>query len=106
VASRKTLTRCLREIGIRLALGAQMGALRRMLVGRVLALVLVGLAIGIVASTVLASLMETLVSGVTPRDAATYLQVSVLLGLAAVCAGYLPALRITRMDPTSALRAQ
>ena len=95
-----------REIGIRLALGAQMGALRRMLVGRVLALVLVGLAIGIVASTVLASLMETLVFGVTPRDVATYLQVSVLLGVAAVCAGYLPAQRITRMDPTSALRAQ
>ena len=96
----------LREIGIRLALGAQMGALRRMLVGRVLALVLVGLAIGIVASTVLASLMETLVFGVTPRDVATYLQVSVLLGVTAVCAGYLPAQRITRMDPTSALRSQ
>jgi predicted permease len=96
----------LREIGIRLALGAQTGALRRMLVGRVLVLVLVGLAIGLLASTVLASVMETLVFGVTPRDAATYLQVSVLLGVAAVCAGYLPALRITRIDPTSALRSQ
>jgi predicted permease len=96
----------LREIGIRLALGAQLGALRRMLVGRVLALVAVGLAIGIVVSMALTSLMKTLVFGVTPHDAATYFQVSVLLGIAAVCAGYLPAQRITRMDPTSALRSQ
>jgi predicted permease len=95
-----------REIGIRLALGAQMGGLRRMLVGRIFALVLVGLAIGLVASAVLAGLMEALVFGVTPRDITTYVQVSVLLGVAAIGAGYLPALRITRMDPTSALRAQ
>lgn len=96
----------LREIGIRLALGAQTGSLRRMLVGRVLILLLVGLAIGLVASTALAGLMEPLVFGVTPQDASTYLQVSVLLGVAGVCASYLPALRITRMDPTAALRSQ
>ena len=95
-----------REIGIRLALGAQMGALRRMLVGRVVALVLIGVAIGVGASTVLAGLMEALVFGVTPRDATTYVQVAVLLGVAAICAGYIPALRITRMNPTAALRSQ
>jgi ABC-type antimicrobial peptide transport system permease subunit len=50
--------------------------------------------------------METLVFGITPRDAATYLQVSVILGLAALGAGYIPALRIARMNPTSALRSQ
>ena len=95
-----------REIGIRLALGAQMAVLRRMLMGRVVALVLVGLALGLAGAAMLARLMESLVFGVTPHDAVTYAQVSALLGLTAICAGYLPARRITRIDPTSALRAE
>ena len=57
-----------REIGIRLALGAQIAALRRMLMGRVLALVLVGLAVGLAGAAMLARLMESLVFGVTPHD--------------------------------------
>jgi len=95
-----------REIGIRLALGAQIGVLRRMLLGRVVALVLVGLALGLAGAAMLASLMESLVFGVTPHDPVTYAQVSAILGLTAICAGYLPARRITRIDPASALRAE
>jgi putative ABC transport system permease protein len=95
-----------REIGIRLALGAQIAVLRRMLMGRVLALVVVGLALGLAGAALLARLMESLVFGVTPHDPVTYAQVSAILGLTAICAGYLPARRITRIDPTSALRAE
>jgi putative ABC transport system permease protein len=94
-----------REIGIRLALGAQAAALRRMLMGRVLALVSVGLALGLAAAAMLARLMDTLVFGVTPHDPVTYAQVAAILGVTALGAGYLPARRITRVDPTSALRA-
>jgi putative ABC transport system permease protein len=96
----------IREIGIRLALGAQIAVLRRMLMGRVLALVLVGLALGLAGAALLARLMESLVFGVTPHDPVTYVQVSAILGLTAICAGYLPARRITRIDPASALRAE
>jgi putative ABC transport system permease protein len=96
----------IREIGIRLALGAQMAVLRRMLMGRVLALVLAGLAVGLAGAALLARLMESLVFGVTPHDPVTYAQVSATLGLTAICAGYLPARRITRIDPASALRAE
>ena len=95
-----------REIGIRLALGAQMSVLRRMLMRRVLALVVVGLALGLAGAAMLARLMESLVFGVTPHDPVTYAQVSAILGLTAICAGYLPARRITRIDPTAALRAE
>jgi predicted permease len=95
-----------REIGIRLALGAQAPVLRLMLMGRVFALVTVGLALGLVGAAMLARLMESLVFGVTPHDPVTYAEVSALLGLTALGAGYLPARRITRIDPTSALRAE
>jgi predicted permease len=95
-----------REIGIRLALGAQVAVLRRMLMGRVLALVLVGLALGLAGAAMMATLMESLVFGVTPHDPITYAQVAAILGLTALCAGYLPARRITRIDPISALRTE
>jgi predicted permease len=95
-----------REIGIRLALGAQSAALRRMLMRRVLALVSVGLAFGLAGAALLSTVMESLVFGVTPGDPITYVQVCAILGLSAICAGYLPARRITRMDPTAALRAE
>lgn len=96
----------IREIGIRLALGAQVWVLRRMLMGRVLALVFFGLALGLTGSAMLARLMESLVFGVTPHDPMTYAQVSAILGFTAIWAGYVPARRVTRIDPTSALRAE
>jgi ABC-type antimicrobial peptide transport system permease subunit len=66
----------------------------------------VGLAFGLAGAALLSTVMESLVFGVTPGDPITYVQVSAILGLSAMCAGYLPARRITRMDPTSALRAE
>jgi predicted permease len=95
-----------REIGIRLALGAQVGTVRRMLIGRVFVLVLVGIGLGLAGATVLATLMRSLVFGVTPNDPLTYVLVCTILGFTAICAGYLPARRIERIDPASALRME
>jgi ABC-type antimicrobial peptide transport system permease subunit len=76
-----------------------------MLMRRVFALVVVGLALGLGSAAMLARLMKSLVFGVTPYDPVTYVQVSAVLGLTAIFAGYLPARRVTRIDPTIALRA-
>lgn len=95
-----------REIGIRLALGAQIAEVQRMLLGRVFALASAGIVLGIAGAAMLARLMETLVFGVTPHDLVTFAQVSAILGVTTMCAGYLPARRITRIDPAAALRAE
>jgi ABC-type antimicrobial peptide transport system permease subunit len=95
-----------REIGIRLALGAPITTLRRMLIGRVVVLVFVGITAGLAGAVTLARLMEALVFGVTPHDPLTYVVVSAILGVTAIAAGYLPARRITRIDPTVALRTE
>ena len=95
-----------REIGIRLALGAPITTLRRMLIGRVVVLVLVGIAIGLAGAATLSSRMQSLVFGVTPHDPLTYVLVSAILAITAIAAGYVPARRITRIDPSAALRTE
>ncbi|HEY3518840.1 MAG TPA: FtsX-like permease family protein, partial [Gammaproteobacteria bacterium] len=95
-----------REIGIRMALGAQIGALKGMLLRQVLALVAVGVALGVGGAAALTRLMESLLFGVTALDAATYVSVSAALFAVAVLAGYLPARRVTRVDPMQSLRAE
>jgi predicted permease len=100
------LTQRTREIGIRMALGAQHSQVRRMLLGHVVALVGIGVALGLGAAALLARLMESLLFGVGALDPATYLAVAVVLIVTGVLAGYLPARRATRVDPMSALRAE
>ena len=95
-----------RELGIRLALGARAGTLKGMLVGHVLALVAVGVALGAGSAAVLTRLMESLLFGVTALDPATYVAVSGTLFAVALLAGYLPARRVTRIDPMQSLRAE
>lgn len=95
-----------REIGIRMALGAQTGSLKRLLLGKVLALVLVGVALGLGGAVALAQAMESLLFGVTALDLRTYAIVAVALVAAAAIAGYLPARHVTRVDPMQALRAE
>ena len=94
------------EIGIRLALGAQNAALKRMLLGQVLLLVGVGVALGLGGAAALARLMRTLLYGVGELDPATYVAVSAVLIGAALLAAYLPARRVTRVDPMQALRTE
>ena len=95
-----------REIGIRAALGAQQGELKRMFVRHGLALAGVGVAIGLGAAAGLTRLMSTLLYGITPLDPLTYAVVPVILVIATVLASYLPARRAVAVDPVEALGSE
>jgi len=94
-----------REIGVRLALGAQTGDVLRMVVGNGLRLAGTGVAIGVVGALALTRLMQGVLFEVTPTDPFTFgVVVAALLSVAAV-ASLVPALRATRVDPLIAIRA-
>jgi predicted permease len=95
-----------RELGIRIALGASAMAVRRFVVLRGLALVTVGLVIGIAGALALTHFMTSLLFGVTPTDPPTLIGVATVLAAAALIASYLPARRATKVDPIVALRAE
>jgi ABC-type antimicrobial peptide transport system permease subunit len=95
-----------REIGIRLALGAQKRVLRWMFVRSALALTGVGVVIGLTAAAALMRLMKTLLFGISPLDPLTFLAVPVILAAAAALASYVPARRAAGVDPVEALRAE
>jgi putative ABC transport system permease protein len=92
------------EAGIRLALGARPGQLLRSLQARTTVPVLVGALIGLAGATVLIRLVRSLLFGVGPFDPVTFAAVGVLIGATAWAASYIPARRIRRLDPTTALR--
>jgi putative ABC transport system permease protein len=92
------------EIGIRMALGAETGAVLKLAVGYGLKLVIAGVVIGLIAAFALTRLMATLLFGVTPTDPATFVVISVLLICVAAIASYIPARRATKVDPLVALR--
>jgi hypothetical protein len=95
-----------REIGIRMALGAQRREVRKMFLRQGLALSAVGLAIGLVAALGLTRLMASLLFGVESTDVVTYAAaVAVILGAAAL-ASYLPARRASAIDPVETLKAE
>jgi predicted permease len=95
-----------REIGIRLALGAQKGELRWMFVRSALVLTGIGVAVGLGAAAGVMRLMKSLLFGVSPLDPFTYTAVPLVLVAAAVAASYLPAHRAAAVDPVEALRAE
>jgi putative ABC transport system permease protein len=95
-----------REIGIRLALGAQPGELKRMFVRHGLVLGSIGVAIGLCAAVPLTRLMSSLLFGIKPLDPLAYGAGALLLGMAAVLASYLPARRASAIDPVEALKAE
>jgi predicted permease len=95
-----------REIGIRMALGAQRSDVLKMTVKQGLKLVGLGLVIGLVAAIVLTRVMATLLFGISATDPLTFLSISLVLLGVAILASYIPALRATRVDPMIALRAQ
>jgi putative ABC transport system permease protein len=92
------------EIGIRMALGAQTGAVLKLAVGYGLKLVIAGVAIGLIAAFALTRVMSTLLYGVTATDPATFALISLLLVCVAALASYIPARRATKVDPIIALR--
>ena len=95
-----------REIGIRLALGAQRNELRWMFVRSALVLTGTGVAIGIGAAAGLMQLMKSLLFGISPLDPVTYITVPLVLAASAAVASYLPARRAAAVDPVVALRAE
>ncbi len=95
-----------REVGIRMALGAQSNTVQRIFVSRGLSLAAIGLAIGLVAAAALMRLLSSLLFGVNPFDPLTYIAVAASLGAVALIATWLPARQATRIDPMVALRAE
>jgi ABC-type antimicrobial peptide transport system permease subunit len=92
------------ELGIRMALGAEAGHVRRMVVRQGMRLAAVGLVLGLVASMALARVVESFLFGVTARDPLVFLGVPLVLAVVAFVAVWLPALRASRVDPIEALR--
>jgi putative ABC transport system permease protein len=99
-----TVRRRLREIGIRMALGAQTHHVLRLIVGEGMKPALLGLAIGVTGALLVGRVLASLVFGVSTRDPVTILAVSLLLAAVALLATVLPAYRATQVDPINTLR--
>jgi ABC-type antimicrobial peptide transport system permease subunit len=95
-----------REIGIRVALGAQNSEVRRMFVREGARLAALGISLGSIAALGLMRLMASLLFGVKPIDPLTYAAVVIALAAGAVIASYIPAMRATKVDPIEALRSE
>jgi putative ABC transport system permease protein len=95
-----------REIGLRLALGAQRSDIIKMVLAQGMKLILIGIVAGIAVAIPLTRLMSSLFYGVHSIDPLTYVGVSLFLALIALTASYLPALSATRVDPAITLRGE
>ena len=94
-----------REIGIRLALGAQQRELKQMFVWSGLKLAAAGTVVGLAASFILTRFMKSLLYGISPLDPLTFSSVPVVLAIAVILASYLPARRAAGVDPVDVLKA-
>lgn len=95
-----------REIGIRLALGAQRGQVLRMVLTQGMRVILIGLAAGLAGALLTARVMQTLLFKTAVTDPLTFAGVALVLFAVALIASYIPARRVTRVDPMIALRAE
>ncbi len=95
-----------REIGIRLALGAQRSDVLKLVVGQGMQLAFLGLAVGLVASLPAARAMKSLLFGVGAGDPATFAVIALLLVFTALLACYIPARKATKVDPVVSIRSE
>jgi putative ABC transport system permease protein len=98
------VTQRTREIGIRMALGAQWRDVIKLLLRNAMSLVLIGLLIGLAGALALTRLLSTLLFEVSPTDPVTFVAVALCVIFAALLACYIPAKRATKVDPLIALR--
>ena len=101
-----TVAQHTREIGIRIALGAQARAILKLIVGRGLVLVTIGTVLGVLVSLGLTRFMQQMLFGVTPTDPLTFVLIVLLLGVVALIACLVPAQRAIRVNPIVVLRQQ
>jgi ABC-type antimicrobial peptide transport system permease subunit len=95
-----------REIGLRMALGAQQRNVRRLILRQGMSLALIGSAIGLGIAFATTRLLKSVLYGVDAMDPTTFVGVTLLLGAVALLACWIPALRASRVDPMVALRAE
>src|SRR5690606_15225777 len=95
-----------REIGVRMALGADRAVVRRMVLGQGMLTAGIGIVIGLLAALALSRLVSSLLFGVSPADPMTFVSVSLVIAAVALLACAIPAWRATRVDPVVALRAK
>jgi ABC-type antimicrobial peptide transport system permease subunit len=100
------VTRRTREIGIRIALGAQRGDVIRMILREGLSLIAIGSTIGVALAAAVSRVLAGFLFGIPPADPVTFGSTTVLFAAIGLAACYLPVLRATRIDPQYALRHQ
>jgi putative ABC transport system permease protein len=95
-----------REIGIRLALGAQRQNVFKIIIGHGMALTFVGLAAGLLIASALTRVLQSVLYAVSPLDPIIFASVGLMLMMVAALTCYLPARRATKIDPINALREE
>ena len=95
-----------REISIRLALGADVGSVRGMVLKQGVKLIVIGSALGLAGGYGMGRMVASIVEGLSPVDPITVIGVPLILGVVALLANYAPARRATRMDPMTVLRME
>ncbi len=101
-----TVTQRTRELGIRMALGAESNSVMRLVVGQAMAPAIIGVLVGLAGALGATRLMSSLLFGVSATDPVTFIAVALFLLAVAAIAAWVPALRATRVDPLIALRAE